>query len=190
MQPPSPTTFGEERYRGGLTQKVAVSETIMKVSLGVWAATRLSPACFPASWAAHGGGQGVEVSKAKDAKLKAGAPKRQQQWERDGCGWIEVLPDNYANKQGHNRILYVLSWGNTWEQGDEELCGCCKHPAQAQHRPLSKKGLARSGGLREEKSPQNGSAIFPPSTSWKPKTQACLHSQMWWGLGEISALEN
>lgn len=45
MQPPSPTTFGEERYWGGLTQKVAVSETSYKTSSWFWAVgTEKSPA--------------------------------------------------------------------------------------------------------------------------------------------------
>lgn len=40
------------------------------------------------------------------------------------------------------------------------VCVCCNQPAHAQHLPLPETGLARSGGLGEEGSPQNGSLFF------------------------------
>lgn len=46
---------------------------------------------------------------------------------------------------------------------------CVLLPAQAQHPPLTKAGLARSGGLREEENHQESQSLFFPQALLKSK---------------------
>lgn len=58
--------------------------------------------------------------------------------------------------------LSVPYWGNNWKQGNSACVGVCVLlPAQIQHPPLTKTGLARSGMLRKEENHQNLSLFSP-----------------------------